>query len=71
MLTIACYLLLLLFLAAGEECDSDEMKCDNEHCIQVNWKCDSEDDCGDGSDEINCTITRKWFLMFCVNNIVI
>ena len=29
--------------------------CKNKNCIGDSWKCDSEDDCGDNSDETDCT----------------
>lgn len=32
-------------------------KCRNGRFIQCQWKCDSADDCGDNSDEINCIKT--------------
>ena len=28
--------------------------CDNESCIDANYLCDNDNDCGDGSDEENC-----------------
>lgn len=31
-----------------------EFRCKNQRCINVEYICDREDDCGDNSDEINC-----------------
>lgn len=35
-------------------CGPGEFKCDNDRCVQKQWLCDGDDDCGDGSDERNC-----------------
>uniref|UniRef100_A0A8C8R8H9 LDL receptor related protein 3 n=1 Tax=Pelusios castaneus TaxID=367368 RepID=A0A8C8R8H9_9SAUR len=37
-------------------CQSDEFHCANGKCIPNTWKCNSMDECGDNSDERNCTI---------------
>ena len=37
------------------ECDSNnEYTCGNGECIDLEWRCDEENDCHDGSDEFNC-----------------
>ncbi|PVD24371.1 hypothetical protein C0Q70_14852 [Pomacea canaliculata] len=35
-------------------CGENEFRCNNGVCIQDEWTCDTERDCRDGSDEINC-----------------
>lgn len=36
---------------ANTTCEATEFPCENGRCIPKSWKCDSENDCGDGSDE--------------------
>ena len=35
-------------------CNFDEFECDNRMCIPASYKCDGDNDCGDGSDERDC-----------------
>ena len=37
-----------------KQCASSEWKCKSGECINVNWKCDGDRDCKDGSDETTC-----------------
>ncbi|KAM8945990.1 low-density lipoprotein receptor-related protein 3 [Pelodytes ibericus] len=37
-------------------CPADEFLCGNGKCIPNTWKCNSADECGDNSDERNCSI---------------
>jgi len=45
---------------AYSKCNADQFQCtngtsrDGAYCVPLSAKCDSEDDCSDGSDEINC-----------------
>ena len=47
----------LLYFSAETSCDPRSFfKCkDSVRCIPKRWVCDSDDDCGDNSDEQNCS----------------
>lgn len=38
----------------GNQCDVGMIQCHNKRCIPRDLRCDSEDDCKDGSDEVGC-----------------
>lgn len=38
-------------------CEPNEFRCANKRCVMKTWVCDSDDDCGDGSDEADCAPT--------------
>ncbi|XP_076042677.1 sortilin-related receptor-like [Oratosquilla oratoria] len=45
-----------LCVAASETgtCPKNTFQCANNVCINSNWKCDGDNDCGDNSDEVDC-----------------
>ena len=38
----------------GNQCGVGMIQCHNKRCIPRDLRCDSEDDCKDGSDEVDC-----------------
>ena len=44
----------LTFFSFPATCSTNEFQCTNGRCIQRDFVCDLEDDCGDRSDERNC-----------------
>ena len=54
--------LLLLLLAGGKHCDPSEFMCVGTGiCAQKIWRCDGDDDCGNGYDERDC---RKYLILY-------
>lgn len=45
---------LLPFMCKSTACPHNSMHCANGLCINQAYKCDGYDDCGDGSDELDC-----------------
>ena len=45
-------------------CTEDQFRCNDGRCIISSYKCDSENDCVDGSDEKNCPTGKEWVLDF-------
>ncbi|GFR81704.1 low-density lipoprotein receptor-related protein 2 [Elysia marginata] len=37
-------------------CPETQFTCRNGDCIKASWVCDTDNDCGDMSDEINCQV---------------
>lgn len=51
-----CGLTVLLFLWLDEKtCGPHEFRCQNNNCVPEHWRCDGQSDCGDNTDEQNCS----------------
>lgn len=56
----------VLLLQSEHSCLPNQYRCSNGRCISSIWKCDSDNDCGDMSDEQECrkpsAAVQSWFL---------
>lgn len=46
--------IILVFYSDLHTCSPTEFRCGVGRCIFKTWRCDHENDCGDGTDEIDC-----------------
>ena len=47
------------------ECGAAQFQCHNKECIGVHKVCNGEWECGDGSDELNCSKSHSMYICHC------
>ena len=40
---------------SGDVCSDDRFLCKNHKCVPIEYRCDGDNDCRDGTDEKNCS----------------
>ncbi|XP_075226178.1 sushi, von Willebrand factor type A, EGF and pentraxin domain-containing protein uif [Lycorma delicatula] len=53
---------LLPFLCRANACPTGSYHCSNGHCVNNAFRCDKENDCGDWSDEIDCSANCHYYM---------
>jgi len=56
-------------VAPPPTCRPNQFQCDNRRCIPLGWVCDRDNDCGDGSDEVDCGTPTLTYLNSTLNDI--
>ncbi len=52
--TCLCMSIICVDVSGTVTCQAHQYACANNKCIPLAWKCDSDNDCGDMSDEKDC-----------------
>ncbi len=54
-----------IFVADLPTCSPGHFTCRNQKCIDVEWVCDGDNDCGDDSDELDCGQLKTFLHFWC------
>lgn len=60
---VSHFLLVFFVSSLAQHCNTGQFQCRNELCVPQRYVCDHDDDCGDRSDELNCSMSL-YLLLF-------
>lgn len=46
------------FITVNQTCPHQDFTCTSGRCVPLDWLCDGDNDCGDGSDEHGCPVKQ-------------